>query len=166
MELSEKIQQLRKAKGLTQEELAEKLFVSRTAVSKWESGRGYPGIDSLKAIAAFFSVTVDELISGEELTIDEYTVLFDNPRNYTLLAVKRDRFTWMVLLGGLAILAGLVLAFWLQPRAIWAVREENGWHLYGLNRKGGVLFRDEFLKAAAEAGSRPVAQENTEGGDA
>ena len=106
------------------------------------------------------------LMSGEELTIDEYTVLFDNPRNYTLLAVKRDRFTWMVLLGGLVTLAGLVMAFWLQPRAIWAVREENGWHLYGLNRKGGVLFRDEFLKAAAEAGYRPVAQENTEGGDA
>lgn len=106
------------------------------------------------------------LQAGEELTIDEYTVLFGNPRNYTLLAVKRDRFTWLVLLGGLVTLAGLVLAFWLQPRAVWAVREESGWHLYGLNRKGGVLFRDEFLKAAAKAGYQPVEQENTERGDA
>lgn len=66
MEFNEKLKTLRKQKGLTQEELAEALFVSRTAVSKWESGRGYPSIDSLKAIASFFSVTLDELISGSE----------------------------------------------------------------------------------------------------
>jgi len=67
MEWNEKLQQLRKQQGLTQEELARRLFVSRTAVSKWESGRGYPNIDSLKALAAFFQVTVDQLLSGEEL---------------------------------------------------------------------------------------------------
>ena len=67
MEFNEKLQQLRKQKGLTQEELAEALFVSRTAISKWESGRGYPNIDSLKELAKFFSVTIDELLSGEEL---------------------------------------------------------------------------------------------------
>lgn len=67
MELKDKLQQLRKQKGLTQEELAQKLYVSRAAVSKWESGRGYPSIDSLKAIADYFSVTVDELLSCEEV---------------------------------------------------------------------------------------------------
>ena len=67
MELNEKLQELRKQKGLTQEELAERLYVSRTAVSKWESGRGYPNIESLKAIASFFSVTVDELLSSDEI---------------------------------------------------------------------------------------------------
>ena len=72
MEFHEKLQELRKQKGLTQEELAESLFVSRTAISKWESGRGYPNIDSLKAISKFFSVTIDELLSGQEvLTIAE-----------------------------------------------------------------------------------------------
>ena len=54
MEFSEKLQELRKNRGLTQEELAEALFVSRTAVSKWESGRGYPSIESLKEISKFF----------------------------------------------------------------------------------------------------------------
>ena len=67
MEFHEKIQELRKSRGLTQEELARALFVSRTAVSKWESGRGYPSIESLKDIANYFSVTVDELISGEKI---------------------------------------------------------------------------------------------------
>ena len=72
MEFHEKLQELRKQTGLTQEELAEALYVSRTAVSKWESGRGYPSIDSLKALSKFFSVTVDELLSGDQvLTIAE-----------------------------------------------------------------------------------------------
>ena len=72
MEFNQKLQELRKKKGLTQEELATSLYVSRTAISKWESGRGYPNIDSLKMIAKFFSLTVDELLSsGEILAIAE-----------------------------------------------------------------------------------------------
>lgn len=67
MELCEKLQELRKRRALTQEELAAALYVSRTAISKWESGRGYPNIDSLKAISRFFGVTIDDLLSGEEL---------------------------------------------------------------------------------------------------
>lgn len=69
MEFGEKLQKLRKQKGLTQEELASLLFVSRTAVSKWEAGRGYPSIDSLKAIAKCFSVTIDELLSSKEILV-------------------------------------------------------------------------------------------------
>ena len=72
MEFNEKLQELRKQKNLTQEELAEELYVSRTAISKWESGRGYPNIDSLKAISKYFSVSLDELLSSDEiLTIAE-----------------------------------------------------------------------------------------------
>lgn len=67
MEFNEKLQELRKQKNLTQEELAEHLYVSRTAISKWESGRGYPSIESLKVISEYFSVSIDELLSGEEI---------------------------------------------------------------------------------------------------
>ncbi len=67
MEFCEKLQELRKGRGLTQEELAEAIYVSRTAISKWESGRGYPSIDSLKEISKFFSVSIDDLLSGEKL---------------------------------------------------------------------------------------------------
>ena len=67
MEFNEKLQQLRKQSNLTQEQLAEQLYVSRTAVSKWESGKGYPNIESLKCISKVFSVSIDELLSGNEL---------------------------------------------------------------------------------------------------
>ena len=67
MEFNEKLQELRKGRSMTQEELAEALFVSRTAISKWESGRGYPSIDSLKEISRFFSVTIDDLICSDEM---------------------------------------------------------------------------------------------------
>ena len=67
MTFGEKLKKLRTDKGLTQEKMAEKLFVTRTAISKWESDRGYPNIDSLKQIAKLFSVTVDELLSSNEL---------------------------------------------------------------------------------------------------
>ena len=67
VEFSEKLRKLRKEKSLTQEELAEALYVSRTAVSKWESGRGYPSIDSLRELSRFFSVSIDELICPDEI---------------------------------------------------------------------------------------------------
>ena len=67
MEFNVKLQKLRTQKGLTQDELAKMLFVSRTAISKWESGRGYPNIESLKNISKIFSVSLDELLSNDEL---------------------------------------------------------------------------------------------------
>lgn len=67
MEFNEKLQTLRTQKGLTQEELAKALFVSRTAISKWESGKGYPNIESLKALSGYFGISIDTLLSGDEL---------------------------------------------------------------------------------------------------
>ncbi len=67
MTFGEKLKKLRTDKNLTQDELAEKLYVTRTAISKWESDRGYPNIESLKQIAKFFSITIDKLLSGDEL---------------------------------------------------------------------------------------------------
>ena len=91
MELSEKLQELRRQKGLTQEELARALYVSRTAVSKWESGRGYPSIDSLKAIAAFFSLSVDELLSTNQvLTLAEADQRETNRRFCDLVCIVAD----------------------------------------------------------------------------
>lgn len=67
MELSEKLVRLRKQSGMTQEELAAKIFVTRTAVSKWENGKGYPAIDSLKLLSSVYGVSLDELISDDDV---------------------------------------------------------------------------------------------------
>ncbi|MCE1195301.1 helix-turn-helix domain-containing protein [bacterium] len=67
MEFNEKLQRCRKLSGLTQEQLAERLNISRTAVSKWESGRGFPNIEALKNLSKVFQVPIDDLLSGEEL---------------------------------------------------------------------------------------------------
>lgn len=67
MEFNEKLKELRKQHNMTQEQLAERLYVSRTAISKWESGKGYPSIESLKNISKIFSVSIDELLSNNEL---------------------------------------------------------------------------------------------------
>ncbi len=63
MKLCDKLKLLRKSNNLTQDEMAEKLYVTRTAVSKWETDKGYPSIDSLKIISHIFHVSLDELIS-------------------------------------------------------------------------------------------------------
>ena len=69
--LNEKLKELRKRNNLTQEELADKLGVSRQAVTKWEPGQDAPDIDDLTAIADLFGVTVDSLLSGASAREEE-----------------------------------------------------------------------------------------------
>lgn len=69
MIFSEKLQTIRKSKGMTQEELAERLEVSRQAVTKWESGQSYPDIMNLILISRLFHITVDYLVKDEECSV-------------------------------------------------------------------------------------------------
>lgn len=64
MKFNETLQQLRKAAGLSQEDVAKQLFVSRQSVSKWENGGAEPGIENLKALAKLYGVTMDELVGN------------------------------------------------------------------------------------------------------
>lgn len=77
MELHERIYQLRKEKNMTQQDLAEKLNVSRQAVSRWEMGTAKPELDSLTALSQIFGITVDELLKAEE--IPEYKIEQEEP---------------------------------------------------------------------------------------
>lgn len=70
MIFSDKLRLIRKSMGLTQEELAEKLSVSRQAVAKWESGQGYPDIANLIQISNLFHVTIDYLVRDQECMIN------------------------------------------------------------------------------------------------
>lgn len=67
MKFGEKVKQFREEKGMTQQTLAERLYVTRQAVSKWERGARYPDLLTVKKIAQVLEVSVDELLSGEEL---------------------------------------------------------------------------------------------------
>ena len=67
MTFGQKLKKLRNDNNLTQEQLAEMIFVTRTAISKWETDNGYPSIDSLKAISNLFSISIDELISDADI---------------------------------------------------------------------------------------------------
>lgn len=71
MEIGDKIRTLRKAKKLTQEQLAEYLHVSSQAVSKWETGATSPDVDTLPKLAVFFGVTMDELFDFDRRKLDE-----------------------------------------------------------------------------------------------
>ncbi len=101
-------------------------------------------------------IGMNALMDGEELTIDEYTVTFSDPRAFTLIQIKRDRFTWLALIGGLVTMAGLFLAFYVRPARVWAVREPDGaWTLRGQCPKGGALFREQFERALGINATNP-----------
>ena len=96
-------------------------------------------------------IGMNALMAGEEVTIDAYTVTFTNPQSYTLIQVKVDRFTFLALIGGLVTMLGLLLALYVQPARVWAIRQDDGlWTLYGESRKGGALFRERFEKAVEQ----------------
>ncbi len=85
------------------------------------------------------------LSSEDVLTIDEYTVYFSEPQSYTLIQIKKDSFTWLAFVGALVIIAGLFLAFYIQPQKLWAVEEEDGsWTVKASCKKGDMLFRRQF----------------------
>ena len=67
MTFGEKLKKLRTDNELTQDELAEKIFVTRTAISKWETDKGYPSVDSLKQLSKLFHISIDELISDADV---------------------------------------------------------------------------------------------------
>ena len=85
MELSKKIKQIRNDNKLTQEQFAEKMLVSWTAVSKWENGTCYPSIDSLKYMSLIFNISLDKLLSSEEILEIAKTENQSNISNYNSL---------------------------------------------------------------------------------
>lgn len=74
MNLADRIQRLRKTKGISQEEMAGQLGVSRQAVSKWESGQSVPDLNKIIAMSEYFEVTTDYLLKGTEIQIEQSVV--------------------------------------------------------------------------------------------
>lgn len=128
MTTGQKISTERKKLGLTQEQLAEKIYVSRNAVSKWETGKGYPSLDSLKILSDLFGVTIDQLLSDEELKVTKLADEKQAKLFYVLAVICiavtvafafAAYFTKLPLLltGGLVSVAGYLLcAFYTTPK--------------------------------------------------
>lgn len=130
MEFNQKLQSLRTQKSMTQEELAKELFVSRTAISKWERGIGYPNIDSLKAIAKYFHISIDELICAEEMLSLAEDETEKSRRKYTSLICN--------ILDCLAILLLMIPIFGCRDGN--AVNSVSVWNLSGISTWLKILF--------------------------
>ena len=95
--LADKLSSLRKSRGLTQEELASELFISRSMIAKYETGKAYPTNEILQKIADYFEISVDELVQREELIDEHSKTLEDN-------IVKKERVVTVVAIIGILIL--------------------------------------------------------------
>ena len=89
MVFSEKLKTLRKEKNISQEQLAEKIHVSRQAITKWESGNGIPDIENLIAISALFNESIDSLLSEEKSLISKHEFLYESRTEYDLDSPKK-----------------------------------------------------------------------------
>lgn len=98
-------------------------------------------------------IQTDTLCAGEKITVSDYTILFANPRSYTLIQIKHDPFTWLAGAGGVLLLAALFVAFYLRTEELWLVPEGEDWRVFGRSRKGSLMFREK-LAAKLEEGSK------------
>lgn len=98
--LSENLKRIRTAKGLTQDQLAEKMNVTRQAISNWENGKTEPDIEMMTALADYFDIDVSELING--------------PKAPGYQTRQKRYVIWCVILG-LIVLAGLAVMIWIRP---------------------------------------------------
>lgn len=89
MTFAEKLKSIRKQAGMSQEQLAEKLGVSRQAVTKWETDAGIPDIENIMAISALFDISIDELLSNEKGTKKAVDYLFESITEYDIDEPKR-----------------------------------------------------------------------------
>lgn len=89
MTFAEKLKNIRKHAGMSQEQLGEKLGVSRQAVTKWETDAGIPDIENLMAISALFDISIDELLSSEKKAKKPTDYLFESITEYDIDEPKR-----------------------------------------------------------------------------
>lgn len=89
MTFAEKLKTIRKQAGMSQEQLAEKLNVSRQAITKWETDAGIPDIENIMAISALFDISIDELLSNEKGAKAKTDYLFESITEYDIDEPKR-----------------------------------------------------------------------------
>lgn len=89
MTFSEKLKTIRKKAGMSQEKLAEKIGVSRQAITKWETDSGIPDIDNMMALSSLFNISLDELLSNEKTEKKQTDYLYESVTEYDIDNLKR-----------------------------------------------------------------------------
>ena len=102
MDLGKKIMTMRNEKNLSQEQLAEKLNVTRQTISNWENGKFYPDIDSLVNLSKFFNVSLDDLLSYDDKVLDYL-------KDSTDIVKSNKNILYAVLLNILLIIAFIIV---------------------------------------------------------
>ena len=137
MSLSENLQRLRREKGLSQEDVAQKLFVSRQSVSKWENGNAEPGVENLKALANLYGVTLDELVGngpaeGSPFMGEDPDTERASPSDRLYCGLVAFRAAWVLVVGIISMasvgvislpldLPVMVVGIWVTHPAVWVV---------------------------------------------
>lgn len=106
LEISTQIKKYRGSLGLSQEELAEKIYVSRQTISNWETGKNYPDIHSLLLLSSLFNISLDQLIRGD------VEIMREQIKENEITKFNRYGTVFSILLLACVILA-VPLAFWL-----------------------------------------------------
>ena len=109
---SDKLKKLRLSKNLTQDQLAKLIYVSRSAVAKWEQNRDFPNIDALQRISKVFEVSIDDLLSDKELKILEIT------NNKKKISLQRKIIISLSILTAIILIVFITLTVIYHPRAI------------------------------------------------
>lgn len=147
MKIHERIFKLRRAAGLSQETLAERVGVSRQAIGKWENGAALPGLDNLQALAAALGVSCDELLTGgtqketredaagEELTNAGVRALLDAYQAAQRQAARRQRMLLASLAAVLLALACLGAAADVRLRALAGRVDDVSGRMDGIDRR-------------------------------
>ena len=141
MDFSEKLLTLRKAKDLTQEQLAEKLNVSRQSVSKWESGQAVPELDKIVAMSVVFDVTTDYLLKSSEINdLSVKTEMLEKQQQQMLVREQRQQKIRECIL--------YVIVIYLILLAVYFIEHNFFWELEWLENDALIA---EFLLATATA---------------
>ncbi len=120
---SDKLKKLRLSKNLTQDQLAKLIYVSRSAVAKWEQNRGFPNIDALQRISNIFEVSIDDLLSDKELKILEVT------NNKKKISLQRKIIISLSILTAIILIAFITLTVIYHPRTISKYVKSNSYNL-------------------------------------
>ena len=96
-------------------------------------------------------VGMNVLTGDDKITVEEYEFVFHDPQQYTLIQIKRDPFSLLAAVGGVLVMISLILAFYMYPKELWAVRGSDGiWRIGGKSRKAGSMYQEEITKAWSE----------------